>query len=154
MVAGYLAQADLDGNKSELLVVFDRILDKVKNDELINPPVRANRFVLSVLASELHVLGPGHNLGLEGLQDLLYLFLGRVFELLQDAVMLFLYFHFLDLVRVVEIEQFSRVKNLLSQLIVLLVESEQVDVVLFPVLLLILWLGALLDLRQNHFGVV
>lgn len=154
ILAGYLAQGDFDGNKSTLLVVFDCVLDKVKDDELINPPVRANGFALSVLASELHVLGPGDDLGLEGLQNFFYLYLGRVFKLLQDAVLFLLYFHFLDLVRVVEVEQFCRVKDLLSQLIVLLIEPEQVDVVLLPVLLPVLWLSALLDLGQNHFGVV
>lgn len=148
------AYTSFNADVALVLVVFDRILDEVEYDELVDPPVGANGQVRPELSHDLDILLPGLNLGFEWLEDFLDLLLRELFEFLGDLILFFLDLHLLDLVRVVIVQQFSRVKDLLGQHIVPMVEFEQVYVVLLLVLGASLRLRILLDLGQDHLGVV
>ena len=112
------AYASFDADLALVLIIFDRILNEVENDELVDPPIGANGQVRPELSCNLDALLPGLNLGFKWLENFLDLLLRELFKLLGDLILLFLDLHLLDLARIVVVQQLGRVKDLLGQHIV------------------------------------
>jgi hypothetical protein len=126
---------------SFLLVVLDRILNDIEDNELVQPPIclDGHTQVLIIFSCYYDLHLSFLNLVLEWLEHLLDELLGLIRANFLDLELTLTDLHLLNLVRVVELQDLCRVHDLLVHIQALLVEVYQ---------LLVMLRGLLITLRH------